>query len=312
MAPFAVGVHGRGPGAVLGRRRRRSIARSRRRGALRVLVFAGALALCEWLRGHVLTGFPWDLPGETWRAGSAPSQAGVGASAPMASPGSRWRSPPRPGWAGAGAARGSRLARRCVGLAALYGFGAWRLATRRPAARPTRRWSASSRPTRRSAASYDAAAFADVADRNLDAHPRAGRAGARHRDLVGGRPAGARRGLPRARNLDAPTPSPRRCRPGQTLITGGYRVRPAPPGAYAPDGIVYFNSLLRAAARPGRAGGHRALRQAPAGAVRRVPAARPPGRRRWASSSWSTSARASRPARRRGRSRRPACRPCSR
>lgn len=45
------------------------------RGLARVFVFAGALALCEWLRGHVLTGFPWDLPGETWRAGSMPSQA---------------------------------------------------------------------------------------------------------------------------------------------------------------------------------------------------------------------------------------------
>jgi len=45
------------------------------RGMARIFVFAGALALCEWLRGHVLTGFPWDLPGETWRAGSMPSQA---------------------------------------------------------------------------------------------------------------------------------------------------------------------------------------------------------------------------------------------
>ena len=40
----------------------------------RALAFAGSLSLLEWLRGHLLTGFPWNLPGETWRAGSPVSQ----------------------------------------------------------------------------------------------------------------------------------------------------------------------------------------------------------------------------------------------
>jgi apolipoprotein N-acyltransferase len=43
-------------------------------GPGRILVFAAVFGLIEWLRGHILTGFPWNLPGEVWRAGSAPSQ----------------------------------------------------------------------------------------------------------------------------------------------------------------------------------------------------------------------------------------------
>ena len=33
------------------------------RGALRILTFAAALTLAEWLRGHLLTGFPWNALG---------------------------------------------------------------------------------------------------------------------------------------------------------------------------------------------------------------------------------------------------------
>lgn len=43
-------------------------------GLARVLVFAACFALLEWLRGHVLTGFPWNPAGASWAAGSAGSQ----------------------------------------------------------------------------------------------------------------------------------------------------------------------------------------------------------------------------------------------
>lgn len=43
-------------------------------GVARVLVFAALFCLFEWLRGHVLTGFPWNPAGASWKAGSAGSQ----------------------------------------------------------------------------------------------------------------------------------------------------------------------------------------------------------------------------------------------
>jgi apolipoprotein N-acyltransferase len=74
MAPFAVALLPAGLGLFWGvaALAYRALAPS---GARRVLVFAALFALAEWLRGHVLTGFPWNLPGEAWKAGSAPSQA---------------------------------------------------------------------------------------------------------------------------------------------------------------------------------------------------------------------------------------------
>ncbi|HZV85558.1 MAG TPA: apolipoprotein N-acyltransferase [Brevundimonas sp.] len=43
-------------------------------GIRRVLLFAALFCLLEWLRGHVLTGFPWNPAGASWKAGSAASQ----------------------------------------------------------------------------------------------------------------------------------------------------------------------------------------------------------------------------------------------
>lgn len=44
---------------------------TRRRGVGFALAFVALWAGCEWLRGHVLTGFPWNLPGYAW-ADAAP------------------------------------------------------------------------------------------------------------------------------------------------------------------------------------------------------------------------------------------------
>lgn len=241
MAPFAVGFMAAGLALFWGLAA--LIYRlAAPRNATRVLVFAGALALAEWLRGRLFTGFPWDLPGETWRAGSAPSQLAsvLGAYgltwvtvAIAAAPGLGWR------------ARGARIAlgAAVVGLAALYGFGAWRLAhavTAPATGAPLVRIVQPDTPER---ASYDAAAFADVANRNL-ALTRA--PAARPPDIVVWSEAGLPDAIedylaPGTWTADAIAAA---LRPGETLITGGYRAQPAPPGAFAPDGNLYFNTLV--------------------------------------------------------------------
>ncbi|MBV9061940.1 MAG: apolipoprotein N-acyltransferase, partial [Alphaproteobacteria bacterium] len=42
-----------------------------REGAARIFAFTAAYSLAEWLRGHILTGFPWDVPGYGWGASLA-------------------------------------------------------------------------------------------------------------------------------------------------------------------------------------------------------------------------------------------------
>lgn len=71
MAPFAIVLMGGGLALFWGAAATAYRA-LRPRSAWKVLVFAGVFAAAEWLRGHVLTGFPWNLVGESWRAGSAP------------------------------------------------------------------------------------------------------------------------------------------------------------------------------------------------------------------------------------------------
>lgn len=103
---------------------------SRARGPLRVLVFAGAFAAAEWLRGRLFTGFPWNLPGEAWPAGGALSQA----AAVVGAYGLTWitvalAAAPATLFDRTGG-RLARLAAPALALAALgglYGFGAARL-----------------------------------------------------------------------------------------------------------------------------------------------------------------------------------------
>lgn len=203
----------------------------------RVLVFAALFALAEWVRGHFLTGFPWDLPGETWRAGSAMSQSAslIGAYglsvvtlALAAAPGVL-RSPD------SRRAKAVTVGSAALVLAGLYAFGAARLSQTPPAATGlTVRVVQANVPQE---AKWEEAAFRDIFGRymRLTAAPSAdGRAP----DVViwpeSAIPADSGAYLApgtwtRAALLDA-------LRPGQTLMTGAQRSEQT--------SGRYFNSLL--------------------------------------------------------------------
>jgi apolipoprotein N-acyltransferase len=201
----------------------------------RVLAFVGAFAALEWARGHVLTGFPWNLPGETWRAGSPPSQAAalVGAygltwiTLAIAATPAVWRE-----------GKGGRIAvgTAVAGLVALYGYGA--VIQSRPLAKGPPTSVRIVQADIQQDAKWDATRFAQIVQAyvSLTAKPYAGKPA----DLVIW-PEGA---LPAA--IDdylAPGTWVRQAildslQPGQTLLIGGYRYE----GPI--DKPTYYNSLI--------------------------------------------------------------------
>lgn len=206
-------------------------------GLSRVLVFAGVFAAFEWGRGHVLTGFPWNLPGETWRAGSAMSQTAslVGAygltwiTLATVSTAVVWRE----GRRGRIAIGGSAAV-----LAGLFIWGAVRtVETTRPSPGPEALRVRIVQADVKQAAKYDPAHFQRIVEAytGLTARPYPGRPA----DIVIW-PEGA---IPAAVNdYLAPGTWTRRAieqslRPGQVLLVGAYRYEGTPAD------VRYFNTL---------------------------------------------------------------------
>ena len=190
------------------------------RSVLRLLVFAGVFSLLEWVRGHILTGLPWDLVGETWVAGSAPSQAAslVGAY------GLTWITLAicaAPALVAQGLPGRAAVATAIAALAGLYGFGLARLAAA-PGLAADAPWIRVVQANVRQESKYDDRVFSGIVGRYvaLTARPAA------HRPAIVIWPEGA---VPAA--LDdylAPgawtnTAIAGVLQPGQTLIVGGYR-----------------------------------------------------------------------------------------
>ncbi|MBU1384114.1 MAG: apolipoprotein N-acyltransferase [Alphaproteobacteria bacterium] len=209
-------------------------------GVVRVLVFAGLFSLLEWLRGHVLTGFPWNPAGASWAAGSPASQfaavvgvyglglvtvAAVSAFGPLAGPGPR-------------KARVGAAVLGALALAALLVGGTVRLSGARLTLTDTVVRIVQADVPQES--KWTPEAYRGIVDRyvNLTARP-----GAVVPDVVIW-PEGA---LPASANQVFAPGSPdaaaiaRAVRPGQSLILGLGRGVADPD---APDGARYYNSLL--------------------------------------------------------------------
>jgi apolipoprotein N-acyltransferase len=130
MAPFAAALLAMGLGLFWGAAGSLHAWLKPEKPLWKVLVFAGVLGAAEWLRGHVLTGFPWNLPGESWAAGSPPSQA----AAVMGAYGLTWLTLAIAAalWAPIAFGRDRRnlivAGLGVLALAGLYGFGFARLA----------------------------------------------------------------------------------------------------------------------------------------------------------------------------------------
>ena len=239
MAPFAASLLPAGLGLFWGT----ATALYRRfnpGGVGRALVFASLFCLLEWLRGHVLTGFPWNPAGASWAAGSPGSQfasvvgmyglslvtvGAVAAFGPLAGPGPRK----------------ARIGAAITGVAALAALqigGAMRLQAAKPAATDTVVRIVQADVDQES--KWTPEAYRGIVDRyvNLTARP-----GTVVPDVViwpeGALPASANQvfapGAPEAAAIA------RAVQPGQTLILGLGRGVEDPA---APDGARYYNSLL--------------------------------------------------------------------
>ena len=201
----------------------------------RVFLFAATLALAEWLRGHVLTGFPWDLPGETWRAGSAPSQA----AAVVGAYGLTWitLAVAAAPFAVLEGRRGRAVAASTlVVLAGLYVYGGVRLARAMPQD-PRAPWIRIVQADVHQESKYDARLFSSIVNRYVALTARPAR---RLPDIViwpeGAIPAALEDYLaPGSWTEEAISGA---VKPGQTLILGGYRF-----GATASGVPVTYNSL---------------------------------------------------------------------